>query len=187
MSDTLKGCSWDQESSLLRGVTMLCCFEHGGWYSPAVTSRFETKQKCSAVPCNTTFTSLGTSKKGFITTGDDTRSLTSSQPMKGSKWVSPERHGAVSLQRDRSLRKTRAMQAGSWRPGHSAVSVPVLAMPAHIYAQPEQEHSTQHAVCCSRSLVTRKQEPLAGFLPHSWRQVCGMLWALRREKDFYLY
>lgn len=93
MRDTLKGCSWDRDSGLLRGVATLRCSEHGRWYSPAVASRFETKQRCSVVPCNTIFTSLGTSKAGFITAGADKCSLTyiksPSQLMRGSKWVMP--------------------------------------------------------------------------------------------------
>lgn len=40
-----------------------------GWSSPAVTSPFEAKQKCSEVPCNAAFSSLGTPREGFITGG----------------------------------------------------------------------------------------------------------------------
>lgn len=76
----------------------------------------------------------------------------------------PERRGAAPLQGDQLLRKTRAVQTGSWGTWCSSVSVWVLAMPVHICAQPKQEHPAGVAVCRSDLLITRKQEP--GFLPY---------------------
>lgn len=46
---------------------VLCCSEPRRWYSPAVSSRSETKQKHSAAPANTTLTSLGTQKRDSST------------------------------------------------------------------------------------------------------------------------
>lgn len=58
------------------GEGLQCCAAlPSGWSSPAVMSPFEAKQKCSAVPCNAAFSSLGTPRGGFFTSGVDTCSL----------------------------------------------------------------------------------------------------------------